>query len=358
MAMIEHLDVGKDLAATLVDGIEGTPHVICTVRLDEERGVRLIVPYIQKAEEFTSVREWFEGGGVPSHLSVIGNEIRFGLYGCSNSGLTTNSRGTAEGHIDIEEAVLKERDGNFSDPLAVKEVSSEIDGLYEWARLQSVTSDHTFDGDGWTRSNTLKYTVKAAHGLVWKQGDATLFISTTFRGASGRGIKLDEEAILTSSFEDPRPFWDHLVEQRKFVAFLSLMFGTTISFRNHRVRDERYTTKTMGGAVLGYPSVELISRQTISDYSKPRPAKKELDHPIVRMPNMTGEALSKWADHYDEWDRFILPISGVYRVPPSMSFVENVAINSAMSLEALGAALVGYVEGEEATYQRWSRFAA
>jgi len=40
--------------------LEGTPHVTCTVRLDGERGVRLIIPYIQGAEEYKSVENWFE----------------------------------------------------------------------------------------------------------------------------------------------------------------------------------------------------------------------------------------------------------------------------------------------------------
>lgn len=350
--MIKHLEVGSVLAATFIDGIEETPHVVGTLKLDDERGVRVFIPFVQGSKEFESVEAWFDGQNPPPHLSVIGNDLRIGLFGCGFSGLTSNTpHGTAEGHIDAEEAVLKERDGEFSDPLRVKEVTSEIDGLYEWARLKSVTTDHSTEGDGWSLTNTLVFTVKAAQGLVWRQGDATLSVSTTFNASSGRGINLEEKAVLRSAFDLPRSFREHLAEQRKFVTFLSLMFGTSLSFRGHRVRDDRYTTKTMGGQIMDYPHVELISRQTIREYSKPLPPKKELDHPLVRMPNLQSESLSRWSDNYDQWERFILPISGVYRVPTSMSFVENIALNSAMSLEALGAVLVGYVEGEEATYQ-------
>ncbi|WP_241982586.1 hypothetical protein [Cryobacterium sp. HLT2-28] len=245
--MIKHLEVGSVLAATFIDGIDETPHVVGTLKLDDERGVRVFIPFVQGSKEFESVEDWFDGQNPPSHLSVIGNNLRIGLFGCGFSGLTSNTpHGTAEGHIDAEEAVLKERDGEFSDPLRVKEVISEIDGLYEWARLKSVTTDHSTEGDGWSLTNTLAFTVKAAQGLIWRQGDATLSVSTTFSGSSGRGINLEEKAVLRSAFDLPRSFHEHLVEQRKFVTFLSLMFGTSLSFRGHRVRDDRYTTKTMG----------------------------------------------------------------------------------------------------------------
>lgn len=356
MTMIKHLEVGAVLPATFIDGMEDTPHVVGTLQLDDERGVRVFIPFVHGSKEFESVEGWFDGKSPPPHLSAVGNNLRIGLFGCRFSGLTSNvPHGTAEGHIDAEEAVLKERDGAFSDPLLVKEVTSEIDGLYEWARLESVTTDHSSEGAGWSLTNTLVFTVKAAQGLVWRQGDATLSVSTTFNGSSGRGINLQEKAVLHSTFDRPRTFHEHLVEQRKFVTFLSLMFGTSLSFRAHYVRDDRYTTKTLGGQIMDYPSVELISRQTIREYSKPLPPKKELDHPLVRMPDIRSDSLSRWSDNYDQWERFILPISGVYRVAASVSFVENIALNSAMSLEALGAVLVGYVDGEEATYQEGKR---
>ncbi|MFC5931710.1 hypothetical protein D6T64_04570 [Cryobacterium melibiosiphilum] len=349
--MLKHLEVGAVISAVFIDGVADTPYAVGTLVLDPERGVRVSVPYVTGEEQFTTTQDWITGETPPSHLSARGVNVRFELFGCHFNGVHDNAGiGMAEGHIGVEDAVLGARDGDHNDPLTMTEVSSEIDGLYEWSRLRSVTSDHTSEGEGMDRVNTLHYTVKTADGLSWKQGDATLSISTTFHSEGGKGIMLNERAVLKSSFEVARPFADHLAEQRKFVAFMSLMFGAPIAFRKHLFRDERFTMRTLDGTVQGYDVVELISRQTIRDFGVVAPKNHAFDYPIVRMPNIDASALTRWSDRFASWERFLLPIIGVYRLRES--FVENIAINSAMSLEALGSTLVDYVDGEEKTYRR------
>ena len=111
----------------------------------------------------------------------------------------------------------------------------------------------------------------------------------------------------------------HLAEQRCVTTFVSLIFATTIPFRSRPVRAGRCTLRSGTGDVLGLKSAASTSRQTIADFSKPSPAEKERNHPIVRMPNMTSAAQPKRADNHDEWVRFIYPISGTHRVPRSTS---------------------------------------
>lgn len=111
------------------------------------------------------------------------------------------------------------------------------------------------------------------------------------------------------------------------------------------MRDGRYSVRAGTGDVLGLKSAALKSRQTTADFSKPSPPEKELDHPIVRMPNMTSAVEPTWADNHDESARFIRLISGVYRVPRCVILGENVAISSAMSPEAPGAVASGAFAG-------------
>lgn len=347
--MIEHLELGAVVPVLLIDGVEDTPWVVGTLTLTE-RGVRVDIPYATDVDQFKTVSEWIEGKSLPENLFVTTNDLEMSLFGLSYSENSQNlGRGTAQGFINVKEALMKLRDGNPRDPLLVEEVQSEIDGLTEWSGLSSVVTSKSSIGDGRTRRNTIHYTVSSVDGLNWRQGEATLSISSSWNGRGRHGIDVEDRCVLTSKFDEPRPFKDHLVEQRKFIALLSLIFGTSIAFRNHQIRDSRFTQKTMDGTVHSWPYVELISRQTIREYATEKPSPADLRFPLIRMFDLTSETLTKWGESYDSLARFLLPVVGLLRV--RNIFVENTVINAAMSLEAFGKMVVDRVDGEEDTYK-------
>jgi hypothetical protein len=330
--------------------VEDTPWVVGTLTLTE-RGVRVALPYIAHEDQFKTVSEWIEGKTPPENLSVHTNDLQMSLFGLRYGGDSQNlTHGTAQGFIDVEEALMRQRDGNLHDPLLVEEVQSEIDGLIEWSRLSSVTSTFNSTGEGRTLRNTINYTLDGVEGLSWKQGDATLTISNSWQTRRSRGIQIDDRGVLVSTFDEPRPFKDHLAEQRKLVALLSLIFGTTIAFRNHQIRDSRFAQKAMDGTVHGFPHVELISRQTVRDYASEKPSDEDLRFPLIRMSDLTPETLKKWGESYESLARFLLPVVGLLRV--RNLFVENAVINATMSLEAFGKDIVTLVDGEKVTYWR------
>lgn len=348
--MSEHLELGAVVPALFVDGVEATPWVVGTLTLTDT-GVRVALPYVTQLDQFETVSEWIDGETPPTNLLVESKDLRMSLFGLRYSGHTQSlGSGTALGLIDVEEAVMKPRGGKLQDPLLIDRVKSEIDGLIEWSRLSSVAYTYSSTGQGMDLRNTLTYTVKSVDGLSWTQGDATLTISTSWDGDSERGIRVDDRGVLTSKFSKPRPFRDHLSEQRKFVAFLSVIFGAPISFRNHQIQDSRFSLQTIEGTVLGNQYVELISRQTVREYAVERPSKEDLRFPLISMPTLSPATLTKWGESYDSWARFLLPVVGVLRVRNLV--VENVAINAAMSLEAFAKGIVTSAEGEAATYQR------
>lgn len=346
--MIKHLDSGAIVPVLLVDGVEGTPCVVGALTLNKG-GVRIDIPYITHKEQFKFVQDWFEGESLPDNLIVETNDLKMSLFGLSYGGHSWNLvDGTAQGFINVEVAIMKQRDGNPFDALLVEEVRSEIDGLSEWSGLNSVITSKTSIGERRTRRNTLHYEVSGVDGLLWRQGEATLSISSSWNGKGRRGIDVEDRCLLTTKFNEPRPFVDHLVEQRKFIAFLSLIFGTAIAFRNHQIRDSRFTENTNNGTVHGYPWVELISRQTIREYATEKPSATDLRFPLIRMSNLTAETLTKWGKCYDSQRRFLLPVVGLFRFPNT--FVENTLINAAVSLEAFGKNSKGKVDGENETY--------
>jgi len=346
--MIEHLELDAVVPVLPVDPGKETPWVVGTLTLTEH-GVRVDIPYVTHEEQFKTVSEWIDGESPPENLFVTTNDLQMSLFGLSYGGHSWNlGRGTVQGFINVEEALMKQRDGNPLDPLLVEEVRSEIDGLIEWSGLSSVVTSSTSTGEGRTRRNTIHYTVSSVDGLIWTQGEATLSISSSWNGKGRHGIHIEDRCVLTTKFDEPRPFVDHLVEQRKFIALLSLIFGTAVSFRNHQIRDFRFTDKTINGTVHGFPYVELISRETIREYATEKPSAADLRFPLIRMSNLTSETLTKWGEDYDSLARFLLPVVGLLRV--RNIFVENTVINAAMSLEAFGKTVVGRVDGEEDTY--------
>ncbi|MGO4591030.1 hypothetical protein [Paenarthrobacter sp. 2TAF44] len=347
--MSEHLGLGAVVPALFVDGVEDTPWVVGTLTLTDA-GVRVALPYVTQVQQFETVSKWIDGETPPPNLLVESKDLRISLFGLRYHGHTHRLvTGTAEGLIDVEEAVIASRGGSLQDPLLVEKVKSEIDGLIEWSGLSSVSFASTRTGEGMDLRNTVTYTVQSADGLSWTQGDATLTISTSWAGNHGQGIRVDDRGVLISTFPEPRPFRDHLVEQRKFVAFLSVMFGTSISFRKHEIQDARFPTQSIEGTVHGYPYVELISRQTVREYVGDKPSKDHLRFPLTAMQCLSSATLTKWGEGYDSWARFLLPVVGVLRVRNLV--VENMAINAAMSLEAFGKTIVTLAEGEEETYR-------
>lgn len=347
--MSEHLELGAVVPALFIDGFPETPWVVGTLTLTDS-GVRVALPYVRKLDQFKTVNEWIDGETPPANLQVESMDLRMSLFGLRYSGHSQNlGQGTGLGLIDVEEAVMQPRDGELQDPLLVEKVESEIDGLIEWSLLSSVTSSFSSMGEGRDYRNTFVYTVTTADGLAWKQGDVTLSISTSWDGDNNQGISVYDRGVLISTFDEPRAFKDHLAEQRKFVGFLSIMFGTPIAFRKHKIQDSRFTLKTMDGTVRGYPHVELISRQTIRDYATQKPSAAELRFPLINMPLLSPETLTKWGENYERWARFLLPAVGVLGMRDVI--IENRAINSAMSLEAFAKGIVTSVAGESATYQ-------
>lgn len=351
---LRELSIGDSLAGVLVDGMEDTPFVVATLTYTETRGVRIEVPYIYRAqtEQFRSAETWFDTGTPPNNLAFLTKGGTLSLFGCQYSGHSMNiGQGYSMGIIAPDEVVLKGRDGTFADPLAVTQCKSEIDGLSEWTGFKAVDHERFTDGHG--RIQKVVVTAKSVEGLSWRQGDATMTLSTTWSTSkSSPGFQISERVTLESSFSAPRAFADHLAEQRKVLSLLTLMFGRPVHFRRHEIRDDRFPDKTLSGGGIGKSFHELISRRTVREFSQPRPTVKELGRPLAFMVQVGVSGLTQWNQNYQDWKRFIEPTVSALRT--SGGVLENIVVNASMSLEAAGN-LLGPVSGEEETLNRAGR---
>lgn len=345
---VEPFEFGDTMSGLLIDGVVDTPYVSGVVSYDAKKGVRVVVPYKHdgETEQFSSEREWFDNGALPPNLQVDLREGEISLFGVHKSKqVSIIGRSLSFAEIAARVVVLKSREGEMSDELKLSQVRSHIDGLSEWTRFSSVTRTHETDENSMVKKLTLE--VETMDALTWKQGDATMKLLTHWSTEEPeQGTQISDWVVLESEFDEPRPFSDHLDEQRKIVQLLTLLFGCGIRFRRHQIRDERFPIRMMDGSVSYLPFCEAYSDATTREITEPRPTREQLVGLIARVQDLGVEGLERWGAIHNDWRRVILPMVGVLS---RAAFVEDVVINAAMSLEAAGH-ILGYREGEEDTY--------
>ena len=77
------LEIGDSISGLLTDGVEGTPWVGATIKMDRRRGLVVEVPYLQGADDgqFDHVRHWFESRKAPTNMELLTPEGAIGLFG-------------------------------------------------------------------------------------------------------------------------------------------------------------------------------------------------------------------------------------------------------------------------------------
>ncbi|WP_231735211.1 hypothetical protein [Microbacterium hominis] len=358
--MAVELSFGDSLAVLLVDGVAETPYVGATLRMDES-GIEVEVPHMPGfvVPQFEHVDQWFRRMAPPENVLVHARGGSVQLFGCRWSGHSdaTGSR-VGTGRFSATEALLHDRDGALSDPLTVTTCQSRADGLNHWSRVTAVSSEPTRDEE--SRANALDVRVESPEPTEWLQGEARMRIRATWSFAPredgySRIHELEDNVIVESEWEQPHPFADHLVEQRKVLHLLVFLFGAGLSFREHRVRDGSIAARLMGGEIYDHPFAEVISARTISERAQPIPQKGKLQRPLLVLEEVGAEGLAEWASNYEAWERFILPAVSI--IGRRHRFAEDIVMSTSMSLEAAGQ-LIGEQPGEAATYHRGRRTTA
>ncbi|MFD3870366.1 hypothetical protein [Streptomyces sp. NPDC058623] len=341
------VNFGDLITGILIDEIDGTPYLAATLRLDENAGIRVEIPYIDSpgVRQFDATVQWFQSEQPPGNLLLTSLDGDVSLFDCRYAGHTVNyPRGIGLGKVMPSNVVLGRRDGDFHEPLKVKELRSQIDGLIEWTGFGAIERTHGTDDTGVVKKVTIE--VAALSEISWRQGSAVMRLGGNWNlDPAPNRITVSENTSLISSFEDPQTIEVHLAEHRKVAALLSFIFGCAIFFRRHDVRDSRFNRKTLNRKVVEVPFFQLISRDTVKEHAKPRPVQGSLARPICEFGALSSKGLEEWARKYDDWSRFIHPAVSALNRPGAI--LENLVVNAAMSMEAAGG-LIGPVVGEVA----------
>jgi hypothetical protein len=346
------LEIGDSISGLLADGIEGTPWVGATIKMDRRRGLVVEVPYVRGAEgeQFDHVRHWFESQQAPTNMELLTPEGAVGLFGIMWGGFRA-PMGTwkaAVGKLQPSVAVLESREGRFEDPLVIDEVYSWIDGLNGWSGLSAVSIDPLLDERNVAKELTL--TVKSELALEWVQGDANMRIQSIWSEAPAsdgyqRKVLIADDVSLVSSFRSgPRCFDDHYREQQKVRHFMTFMYGRQLFFRRHALRDERYSFKIHGRQDSIRPRIQLISSRTFADSVRDVPSHDKLNDLLAGFQMVGADGMEAWCAEYEKWERFILPSVNV--LGRDGVFAEDVIVSTSMSMEAAGE-LIDECDGEE-----------
>jgi|GEM_PF-1195267 len=356
---IEKLTLGDRLTGHLVDGVPDTPYQAAILVLSEQHGVRVEVPYVSydEAGQFKHVQEWFRDETTPTNLELHTAEGTVSFFGNRWTGRSENmGRNVSLGKLSPAETVLASRDGNLADELRVQTVRSRLDGLNEWTRLTATTDEREMDEEH--RVQAVTYKLRSPEKVQWRDANATLTLRAEWRVTErtdgyDRAVELSDNVVLESQFDDgPRSFFEHFVAQRKVASLLVFLYGQQIAFREHKIQDERFASRMMGGKVYDHPFVELISERTARERFKPVPSRSELGRAIAHLQQIGSEGLGTWSEQYDSWSRFILPSAGV--LSRKRAFIEDRVISTSVSLEAAGE-IIGERPGENQTYNRRGR---
>lgn len=346
---ITSLTPGQSYVGLLVDGVTDTPYTAATLRM-EARGPVVDVPYIRgdTTGQFTHVDEWFQTQTPPQNLILRTPDGVIGLYGIRWRGHSVRS-GISLGQLAPAETVLGRYEGSLDEPFKVTEARSAVDGLRQWTQLYGITSDREIGDDG---SEELVVRVTTGVESTWQQGEATMSLMSDWRTAAPEidphsGLNISTHPVLVSKYPNPRTLNEHLTEQRKVVHLLTLITGSPIHFRQHRVGDEQIVVRSVGATVLGHPKVEAISSHTVQDYAQPNPKKSALDKMLTRFSDVGEEGMVRWNEQYEPWKKFVLPAVG--NLGRSGSFMEDTIVSMSMSLEAAGK-IIGERPGEDETY--------
>lgn len=344
---------GDSYTGLLVDGVDGTPFVGASLSLDPDRGVILTVPFMNSegdgnsGRQFGIVREWFLPGAVPTNMLFVSQRAEFTLFDVGFARLVNNLR-VAEGTLRVGVAVAGLRAENvpLQKPLELKHLYSEIKGLYEWSGITGANWTPETDDAG--RVQRLRGALETVEPRTWQQGQAAMTLNNKWTASTqAQGLHAPERTVLRSSFPTPQPLSAHLLEHRKFQAFLVMMSGKSAPFAKHQLEDESFARWRADGSVADRPSRDVIVSATFTEHQRLHPIEKGATGFIASISKIDVAGLERWASNYEDWRRFILPAVGL--LARQGIFVEDKVSSLAMSLEAAGHA-IGKVEGEEKTY--------
>ncbi|KAA6436406.1 hypothetical protein FQ330_03100 [Agrococcus sediminis] len=314
------------------------PDQAATMTFDEERGVELHLPYFWEPEDganphYARAVQWFDLR--ESHLptTLVFQDERGGvtLVGARVSGVS--GRSACVGRVRAE-TVIFNTPRSIRPTYEVRQVTSTIDGLEEFADFRPVTHDTAFE-DGGTHRTTV--TVHADEAVTWEaEGFGfTIHSSVSWEAVEGRSfvIKDSRPTLITVSETGATPV-QHVKAQWAVRALLSLLLGARTPWRSHEVMDNEFPLWGMGSIEHGPHNVQTLLSGTVKHHSAP-PA-ESMPMPAFRLRDIGADGMRSWVERYADprFERAVQPAVEV--INGASAFLEPQLMMLAISLDRFG----------------------
>ncbi|MEW1953150.1 hypothetical protein [Terrabacter sp. NPDC080008] len=331
--MENSLEADRIRVGMLIDDVEGTPYQQCTLTRDASQGALLSVPFVNGVEQFELPSEWFDFGTASPPDSLLfadpdGHVTLTGLRFRGTRGLVYSL-----GRLDARVAIFGQP-RKLEREYRVKTLRSRIDGLHHFAAFESIDIHLKRKADRFKVRVTLdpKGVVEAESGAF------TVAIRATapWDAMDGVGFTTQTDAELETTCADGATVDDHIQAQWAVRALLSLVQGTQVRWRAHKVLDDQFPTWMLSGEAQKPSFVDVLYQRTAGDFVAPPAETADLRWPAIRLADLGASGLQRWLDLYSDplIRRAVEPAVEV--INGATRFVEPRLLMTVLGLDAMG----------------------
>jgi len=305
----------------------------------DDRGGELQVAYLfestqsdQPPYQFLRTNEWFRlnDEDLPKTLLFVDDRGWITLAGTRVDGASIGTHPL--GRIRAS-AMIFNRPRTIQSEYLIQEFRSTIDCLDEFVRFEPVLIE-MLGGD-----SPVKVTIDPAESVGWSGGgyEYVVHANVAWTGEHGRSFEiLDNQPFLQTAREGGATLFSHYRAQVPIRALLTLVFGTAISWRSHKLRDNEFPMWMLDGSERGPHSVEVQLEATVSEHRSPAVSSRATLFPLFRLRDIGAQGMSRWTALYENDDvrRAIEPVVEVFN--GATQFLEPQLMMLAISLDRFG----------------------
>ncbi|GAA2492340.1 hypothetical protein [Terrabacter carboxydivorans] len=331
--MDNSLEADRVRVGMLIDDVEGTPYQQCTLTRDPSQGALLSVPYVNGVEQFELPSEWFEFGTASPPESLLfadpdGHVTLTGLRFRGARGLVYSL-----GRLDARVAIFGQP-RKLQREYRVKTLRSRLDGLHHFAAFESIDIGFRRKADRFK----VRVTLDPKDVVEAKSGSFTLAIRATapWDAMDGIGFTTQADAELETTCAEGATVDEHIQAQWAVRALLSIVQGTQIRWRAHKVLDHQFPTWMLDGHEEKPSFVNVLYQRTAGDFVAPVAETTDLRWPAIRLADLGAGGLQRWLDLYSQplVRRAVEPAVEV--INGATRFVEPRLLMTVLGLDAMG----------------------
>lgn len=321
---------GETRAGVLVDGVADTPYQMCVLTYESGSGPLVEVPFVFGDDQFSVVQSWFRHDKLPDTVVFQDHRGPVTLSGVRFRGLQMGN--ISLGRFDARVAIFGQPREHL-DEYRVSTVRSEIDGLQEFTRFKSITTEFERVEGRWLTHAV----VHATDEVVARHGQVTYGIRAVTYPLPGVDFSARSTTVIETVVDDGAEVGEHLAAQWSIRALVTIAHGVPLFWRRHQLRDEAFPMWMLSGDARKPEFVEVLSQRTAHDYDQDAPKAASLGLPIFQLSDLGVGGLDRWLSLYSDsmFRRAVEPAVEV--INDSFGrFVEPRFTLTMLALEALG----------------------